>query len=84
MEAVAEKEFGTLPGAIQHDHDLVLELNRRLDALCEYSERIASAEGDPELQKVWREFQQQELANIRRLKMEIASRMDKGEFLNDL
>ncbi len=87
MEAVAEKPLEhseQIPSLIQHDHDLVEELNHRLDALCDYSERIASAEGDPELQQVWRDRQRQERANIRQLRDLIASRMDKGEFLNEL
>lgn len=67
-----------------YDHDLVHELSRRLEALCRYAQCIANAEGDAKMQETWRELERQELANIRKLRQLILSRIEKGEFLEDL
>jgi hypothetical protein len=87
MEAVIEKPVGQMeeiPRVHPHDQDLVHELGRRLDAVCRYAQCIASAEGDAEVQQTWRDLERQELATIRNLKQLIASRIEKGEFLEDL
>jgi septal ring factor EnvC (AmiA/AmiB activator) len=87
MEAVVEKTMEQAeesPRINLHDQDLVHELGRRLDALCRYAECIANAEGDAEVQQTWRDLERQELENIRNLKQLIATRMEKGEFLDDL
>jgi hypothetical protein len=87
MIDVIEKSMGEVeesPEVNLHDQDLVHELGRRLDALCRYAECIANAEGDAEVQHTWRDLERQELANIRNLKQLIASRIEKGEFLDDL
>lgn len=87
MASVEEKELehiGPLQDVDYRDHDLVHELSKRLEAVCDYGERIANAEDDPELQKIWRDLEQQEQQNIRKLKELILNRIDKGMFLNDL
>ena len=87
METVVEnpKEHIEAPEALKlHDHDLVHELSRRLDNLCRYAQCIARAEGDAEVQRTWRDLERQELSNIRNLKELMASRIEKGEFLDDL
>jgi len=87
MVAVVEKpaaEMEQVRRVSLHDQDLVHELGRRLDALCRYAECIANAEGDAEVQQTWRDLERQELENIRNLKQLIATRMEKGEFLDDL
>ncbi len=86
MTTVEEKERNqsALLADKNNDHDLVNELSKRLDAACEYGERIANAEDDPELQAIWRDLEHQEQDNIRRLKEVIIDRIDKGVFLNDL
>ena len=78
MEGSRERQTRDL-----HDHDLVHELSRHLDALCRYAQCIANAEGDAQVQTTWRDLGLQEQASIQRLKQEIASRMEKGEFLED-
>ena len=67
-----------------HDHDLVHELSRRLQALCRYAQCISDAEGDGQMQQMWRELERQELADIRNLKQLISARVAQGEFLEDL
>jgi hypothetical protein len=86
MEAVAEakRDLEELQAASRHDHDLAQELSNRVAALWHYGECILSAEGKPEVQQVWRDLQCQELAAITQLKQLIASRIEKGEFLQDL
>lgn len=87
METVIEKPVGQTEEILRihlHDQDLVHELGRHLDSVCRYAQCIASAEGDAEVQRTWRDLERQELATIRNLKQLIASRIEKGEFLDDL
>jgi len=75
MPMVAEKEtehIGETQGMENHDHDLVQDLNRRLDALWRYDQYLANADGHPELQRMWRDFKQREQENVNRLKQCIA------------
>lgn len=71
MSMVAEKEMqhiGKTKGCENHDHDMVHELSKRLDALWRYDQYVANAEGDEELQEFWRELKEQEQENVKRLK----------------
>ncbi|HUE37391.1 MAG TPA: hypothetical protein VMO20_08375 [Candidatus Acidoferrum sp.] len=75
MSMVAEREMehiGKSKGAENHDHDMVHELSKRLDALWRYDQYIANAEGDSELQEFWRELKEQEQENVKRLKEFVA------------
>ena len=57
MTLASEKQIehlGETCGCADHDHDLVHELNKRLDALWRYDQRIANAAGHPALQTFWR------------------------------
>jgi len=83
MPMIAEKEMehiGETQGMENHDHDLVQDLNKRLDALWRYDQYIANADGHPELQKMWRDFKQQEQANVKRLKQCIAKEVEQDCF----
>ena len=75
MRIAAEKEIahiGESQGAADHDHDMIHELSKRLDALWRYDQYIANAEDKPELQRLWRDLKDQEQENVRRLKSMIA------------
>jgi hypothetical protein len=75
MTLAAEKELehiGESCGCADHDHDLVHDLSKRLDALWRYDQYIANAEGKPELQKLWRDLKKQETDNIKRVKQMVA------------
>lgn len=75
MKLAAEKELehiGESSGCADHDHDLVHDLSKRLDALWRYDQYIANADGKPELQEMWRELKGQEIENIQRVKQMIA------------
>lgn len=75
MNIAAEKEFahiGESQGATDHDHDMIHELSKRLDALWRYDQYIANAEGQRDLQTLWRDLKSQEQKNVQRLKEMIA------------
>ena len=80
---IAEREMahiGQSKGAENHDHDMIHELGKRLDALWRYDQYIANAEGDSELQEFWREIKLQEQDNVKQLKQFVAEHIDKGCF----
>jgi hypothetical protein len=66
------EHIGDTEGCKDHDHDMVHELSRRLDALWRYDQYIANAEGMTTLQEFWRHVKQQELENIHQLKQLLA------------
>ena len=75
MRLAAEREMvhiGETHGAADHDHDMIHELSKRLDALWRYDQYIANAEGQEELQEFWREIKEQEIRNVDRLKQMVA------------
>jgi protoheme ferro-lyase len=83
MRAAAEKEYrhiGETRGLANHDHDLVHELNKRLDALWRYDQYIANAESKPEIQEFWRSIKQQDQENVNQLKYLIAGEIKDGCF----
>ena len=83
MSVVAQKEMehiGKSKGAENHDHDMIHELSKRLDALWRYDQYIANADGDQKLQEFWEELKEQETENVRRLKEFVAEHIDKECF----
>ena len=71
MRQAAEQEYthiGETWGAKDHDHDLVHELSKRLDAVWRFDQYIANADGKPHVQEFWRELKGQECRNVDRLK----------------
>lgn len=83
MNLVAEKEYqhiGQTHGCADHDHDLVHELSKRLDAVWRYDQYIANADFRQQLVDFWNEMKSQEQENIRRLKELIAIEIQSGCF----
>lgn len=83
MTLAAEKELehiGETCGCADHDHDLVHDLSKRLDALWRYDQYEANADGKPALQHLWRELKQQEMGNIQRIKQMIADEVRQNCF----
>lgn len=75
MSLAAEQELkhvGESKGIADHDHDLVHELSKRLDALWRYDQYIANAEWRDGIRGFWENAKTQEQENIRRLKELIA------------
>ena len=63
MPLAAEKEMahiGESQGAADHDHDMIHELSKRLDALWRYDQYVANADGHIDLQNFWQEVKEQE------------------------
>jgi hypothetical protein len=83
MTLAAEKELkhiGESCGCADHDHDLIHDLSKRLDALWRYDQHIANAEGKPALQDLWRDLKRQEVANIKRVKQMVAEEIKQNCF----
>jgi hypothetical protein len=83
MSLAAEKQMehlGETCGCADHDHDLIHELSKRLDALWRYDQRIANASGRADLQAFWRDLKRQDQENVRRLKELIGEEIQKGCF----
>ena len=76
MPQAAEREYthiGKTHGAADHDHDLVHELSKRLDAVWRIDQYIANADGKPDIQAFWRELKQMEVKSVDRLKQLVAN-----------
>lgn len=83
MPFAAEKEMehiGQTKGIADHDHDLIHELNQRLDALWRYDQYIANADWREDLRNFWVEIKEQEQRNVKRLKELIAAEVHQGCF----
>jgi hypothetical protein len=83
MTLAAEKELehiGESSGCADHDHDLIHDLSKRLDALWRYDQYVANADGKPQLQKLWRDLKRQEMNNIKRVKEIIAEEIRQNCF----
>jgi hypothetical protein len=74
------EHMGKTQGAEDHDHDLIQDLSKRLDALWRYDQYIANAEGKPKLQGCWSHLKDQEQKNIQTLKALIAEEIKQGCF----
>lgn len=83
MTLAAEQELkhvGETQGCAAHDHDLIHELSRRLDALWRYDQYIANSEWRDKQRQFWEDMKQQEQANIERLKGLISEEVQNGCF----
>lgn len=83
MSLATEKpmaHMGETCGCADHDHDLIHELSKRLDALWRCDQRIANAEGRSDLQAFWRDLKRQDLENVRRLKQLIGEEIQRNCF----
>lgn len=78
--AVAQEKVGQSAAIANHDHDMVHELNSRLDAVWRYDQYIANAEGKPELQQLWQELKDQDTKSIERLKSMIGEHVKQDCF----
>ncbi len=60
--------LGQTKGIRDHDHDMIHDLSKRLDAVWRYDQYVANAAKFPKLQAFWTETKTAELAAIERLK----------------
>lgn len=62
------EHLGETKGIANHDHDMVHDLSKRLDALWRYDQYISNAQGQKSLQAFWERAKSQELKNVEELK----------------
>ncbi|MEO1376291.1 MAG: hypothetical protein AAFW70_18705 [Cyanobacteria bacterium J06635_10] len=78
-----EKEvahLGESRGVKNHDHDMIHDLSRRLDALWRYDQYIANAQGYELVQAFWSKVKEQEKENILELKKLLSEHIKIGDF----
>jgi hypothetical protein len=83
MALTTEKEtedIGKTAGAANHDHDMIHDLSKRLDALWRYDQYITNAKNDQELSAFWSDVKRQDEANVRRLKELVKNHVKKDCF----
>lgn len=83
MALTAEKELkhiGKTAGCADHDHDLIHELSKRLDALWRYDQYVANAKNHSDIESLWRDLKAQEERNITRIKGIVGVEVRKGCF----
>ena len=83
MSLAAQRELehiGESRGCEDHDHDLVHELGKRLDALWRYDQYLANASDKTPIQELWRDLKEQETDNINRIKQLIRDEVEHGCF----
>ena len=74
------KHIGESKGAADHDHDMIHELSKRLDAVWRYDQYISNAGDDKELKKLWSEFKAEDQTNVTLLKEAIQRHVTEGCF----
>ncbi|NBX92233.1 MAG: hypothetical protein EB078_04990 [Proteobacteria bacterium] len=74
------KEVGKSSGCADHDHDLVHELSKRLDAFWRIDQYISNAKGHPKIESFWRRIKSQEESSIEQLKELISDEVKQGCF----
>ncbi|WP_306117855.1 MULTISPECIES: hypothetical protein [unclassified Roseitalea] len=76
----ATEHMGETKPMANHDHDMVHEVSKRLDAVWRYDQYIANAEGQDRLRQYWMDVKNQDLKNIETLKELIKAHANKGCF----
>jgi len=71
---------GTTKAIRDHDHDMIHDLSKRLDAVWRYDQYIENANKFPDLQRFWRESKQGEIQATERLKELIREHVRKDNF----
>ncbi len=74
------EHLGESQGVKDHDHDMIHDLSRRLDALWRYDQYIANASEYKPVQEFWRKVKEQEKENIVELKKLLAEHIRLGDF----
>jgi hypothetical protein len=72
--------MGESRGVKDHDHDMIHDLSRRLDALWRYDQYIDNAQGYKSVQAFWEKVKQQEKDNIKELKKLLSEHIKLGDF----
>ncbi|MGB3654984.1 MAG: hypothetical protein WBA41_27780 [Rivularia sp. (in: cyanobacteria)] len=72
--------LGESRGVKDHDHDMIHDLSRRLDALWRYDQYIDNARGYKSVEAFWEKVKQQEKDNIKELKKLLSEHIKLGDF----
>jgi len=72
--------MGESRGVKDHDHDMIHDLSRRLDALWRYDQYIDNAQGYKSVQAFWEKVKQQEKDNVKELKKLLSEHIKLGDF----
>lgn len=78
--AVAQEQIGKSKAIANHDHDMIHELSKLLDAVWRYDQYIANAEDKPKLQKFWKDQKENDQKQVERLKELIKEHISDGCF----
>ena len=65
---IAQKTFNRNSGCCNHDHHLIQEYSRRLDAIWRYEQYIEDVKLSDQVKQFWIEMKWVEQQNIKRLK----------------
>jgi hypothetical protein len=76
----SHEHIGETARVANHDHDMIHELSKRLDALWRYDQYIENASDHPKLGKFFERVKEQEKANIDELKELLAEHIRKDCF----
>lgn len=74
------EHIGDTSAIRDHDHDMVHDLSRRLDAVWRLDQYIVNARNAPHVQEFWKQVKEQELKNVERLKELIREHVLKNNF----
>ena len=74
------EHIGETKGIADHDHDLVHELGKRLDALWRYDQYLSNAEGHSEINKLWDRLKKQDRETVKELKNLISKEIENDCF----
>lgn len=72
----ATEHIGDTRAIADHDHDLIHELSKRIDAVWRYDQYIANAEKKSELQEFWRKLKQQDQENVKQLRKLVSEEVE--------
>jgi len=71
-ETTATEYLGTTQGLKNHDHDLIEDLNKRVDCIWRLDQYIANAQNDEDLKAFWENLKEAEMQNVNLLRGFIA------------
>ena len=71
---------GSTKAIRDHDHDMIHDLNQRLDAVWRYDQFIENADKFPDLKAFWQESKENEVKTIERPKELIREHVRKNNF----
>lgn len=78
--APAHEHIGETAKIKNHDHDLIHELSKRLDAVWRYDQYIENASNNPDVRECFERLKQQDMENVDALKKLVSEHAQKDWF----